>query len=496
MNFRILAKVLGYLLLLLAVAMLACGAFAKLDWVEGDHQAMVALLTSAGVTALAAVILMVAGLGKIDRIPRREGVVIVGVSWILSAVFGALPFVLCPPHMRFCAAVFESASGFTTTGSTAMHDIESWPRGLLLWRSVTQWLGGIGILVLFVAVLSYLGLGAKSLFRNESSFQSGEATTARIQDTSIVLLKIYFGITLTCILGLRFMGLTWYNALSHAFTAVSTGGFSPHADSVAHYSKWGNGWLIEFWLSIFMLLCSLNFIIYVVVLHKKWRRLREEDDARWFIGLCAGIALAIAIGLRIDARYSTDFWPALRDSWFIVVSIASTTGFGTADYELWPAWCKALLAILMLIGGCSGSTAGGLKVGRLIVFLKSSAHEIIRAFRPNQIFRLVVNGNPVDDAARARTTSFVALYLFIVAGSAVVVGMLEAGQGINLETCLGAVLATMSNIGPGFGDLGPTEHFGDMRDATHLFLAGLMILGRLELFAILVLFVPAAWRRF
>lgn len=496
MNYRILAKVLGYLLLLLALAMAGCGVFALLDVIAGDHEAMAALFTSAGATALAALILIVSGLGKIDRIPRREGVVIVGIAWILSAIFGALPFILCPPYMGFSAAVFESASGFTTTGSTAMADIESWPRGLLLWRSVTQWLGGIGILVLFVAVLSYLGLGAKSLFRNESSFQSGEATTARIQDTSLNLLRIYVGLTVACILGLKAMGLTWYNALSHAFTAVSTGGFSPHAASIAHYSEWGNGWLIELWLSLFMLLCSLNFLIYVVVIHKKWRRLRDEDDARWFVGICLGIAIAIAIGLRVDPRYSTNFWEALRDSWFIVISIASTTGFGTADYELWPAWCKALLAILMLIGGCSGSTAGGLKVGRLIVFLKSSAHEIIRAFRPNQIFRLVVNGNPVDDAGRARTTSFVALYLFIVAGSAVVVGMLEAGQGVDLETCLGAVLATMSNIGPGYGDLGPTEHFGEMRDVTQLFLAGLMILGRLELFAILVLFVPAAWRRF
>ena len=496
MNYRILAKVLGYLLLLMAAAMVACGVFARFDVLTGDHEAMVAIFAAAGVTALAAGILLVAGLGKIDRIPRREGVVIVGVAWLLSAVFGALPFIFCPPHMSFAAAVFESASGFTTTGSTAMHDIEVWPRGLLLWRSVTQWLGGIGILVLFVAVLSYLGVGSKSLFRNESSFQSGEATTARIHDTALILLRVYLGISLSCIVGLRLMGLSWYNALSHAFTAVSTGGFSPHADSIAHYAEWGNGWLIELWLSLFMLLCSLNFLIYVVILHKKWRRLREEDDARWFFGICLGVALLIAVGLRLDSRYSIGFWEALRESWFIVVSIASTTGFGTVDYELWPAWCKALLAILMLLGGCSGSTAGGLKVGRLIVFLKSSAHEIIRAFRPNQVFRLVVNGNPVDDSGRARIVSFVALYLFIVAGSAVIVGVMEAGQGIDLETCLGAVLATLSNIGPGFGDLGPTEHFGDLRDVTQLFLAGLMILGRLELFAILVLFVPAAWKRY
>ena len=496
MNYRILAKVQGLLLMLLAAAMLSCALFARLDVVEGDHEAMFALLTAAGITAMAALILVFVGLGKIDRIPRREGVVIVGLGWVLSTLFGALPFVFCPPYLEYSGAVFEAASGFTTTGSTVIADLSQWPRGLLLWRSVTQWLGGIGILVLFVAVLSYLGLGSKSLFRNESSFQTGEANTARIRDTAHNLIRIYLGLSTACVLGLRAMGLSWFDAVNHAFTAVSTGGFSPHNISIATYSSWGNGWLIELWLSFFMLLCSLNFLIFVVMIARKWRRLRSEDDAVWCVVLWLGIALAIGLGLHFDDRHEQAFWPALADAWFIVVTIGSTTGFGTVDYELWPAWCKALLAILMLIGGCSGSTSGGLKIGRLIVFLKSSAHEIIRAFRPNQVFRLVVNGNPIDDAARARTMSFVALYLFIVAAASVVVGILEAGQGIDLETCLGAVLATLSNIGPGFGLVGPTENFAGLRDVTQCFLAGLMILGRLELFAILVLFVPAAWRRY
>ncbi|BCX46394.1 potassium transporter [Haloferula helveola] len=496
MNYRILAKVLGLLLLLLSVSMAACGLFAGLDVVAGDHEAMVALFTSAGVTFLAGTILIFVGLGKIEKIPRREGVVIVGLGWVLSAVFGSLPYLLCPPHLGWSGAVFEAASGFTTTGSTVITDLEKWPRGLLLWRAVSQWLGGIGILVLFVAVLSYLGVGSKSLFRNESSFQSGEASTARIRDTAMTLLKIYFVISIVCVIGLRACGLSWYNAVSHSMTAVSTGGFSPHNASIGYYSGWGNGWAIELWISVIMLICSLNFLIFAVVVRKRWDRVREQNDVRWFIGICVVVSLGIGIGLSLDDRYSIGFVQALRESWFIVVSIASTTGFGATDYELWPAWCKALLAILMVVGGCSGSTAGGMKVNRLVVFLKSSAHEIIRAFRPNQVFRLVVNGNPIDETARARTTSFVALYLLIIALGAVVVGMLEAGQGIDLETCLAAVLATLSNIGPGFADLGPTENFSDLRDPTLTFLAGLMILGRLELFAILVLFVPAAWRRY
>jgi len=496
MNFRILAKVLGLLLLLLSVSMSICAVFAKLDPLAAELNATWALFTSAGVTFLAGAILILTGLGKFDRIPRREGVVIVGLGWVLSTVFGALPYMLCAPHLNWSQALFESASGFTTTGSTVIEDLTQWPRGILLWRSGSQWLGGIGILVLFVAVLSYLGVSSKSLFRHESSFRAGEASTARIRDTAMTLLKIYVGLTCLCMAGLRLLGLSWFDSVAHAMTTVSTGGFSPHNASIGHYSDWSNSLAIELWLSIFMVLCSLNFLIFAVIAAKNWGRLREEDDARWFLGITLGVSFAIALGLVADSRYEVGFGQALRDAWFVVVSIASTSGFGTVDYELWPAWCKALLAILMIVGGCAGSTSGGMKVGRLEIFLKSSAHEVIRAFRPNQVFRLVANGSPVDDASRARTTSFVALYLLIMALGSVVVGMLEAGHGIDLETCLAAVLATLSNIGPAFGDLGPTENFSGLREPTLAFLAGLMILGRLELFAILVLFVPAAWRRY
>jgi trk system potassium uptake protein TrkH len=421
-------------------------------------------------------------------------VVIVGVGWLLSSAFGGLPYILCPPGLDWAGAFFESASGFTTTGSSVMTDIEIWPRGLLLWRSVTQWLGGIGILVLFVAVLSYLGLGSKSLFQNESSFRGGESGMARIHDTSLALLKIYFLISAICAAGLRAMGLSWFNAVCHTMAAVSTGGFSPHNKSVGFYSAWGNGWLIELWLMLFMALCSLNFLLFVVLLRKNWKRFRQEEDARWLLGICAVFILVIAAG-RASAG-EAPFIQALRDASFVVVTIISTTGFGTADYELWPAWSKVLLAMLMLIGGCSGSTAGGFKVGRLLVFLKSARHEIVRAFRPNLVFRLTVNGNTITEEARARTIFFLTMYLMICVFSTAVVGFLEAGTGISMETCGGAVLAAISNIGPGFGAVGPTENFGHFHEATQLFLAWLMILGRLELFALLVLFFASAWRRY
>jgi trk system potassium uptake protein TrkH len=496
MNLRLVSRIVGILLLLEAVAMTACGTFAMLDVVAGDLEAMEALFLAAAITGgIGAAMIAAGGLQRLTgRIARREAVIVVGLGWLLCSVFGGLPYMLCPPRMDAAQAFFESASGFTTTGSSVMTDIEVWPRGLLLWRAATQWLGGIGILVLFVAVLSYLGLGSKSLFQNESTFRSGESGMARIHDTSLSLLRIYLALSAICAVGLRMMGLTWFNSVCHAMTTVSTGGFSNHNKSIGHYSGWGNGWAIELWIALFMLLCSLNFLLFVVVLRKNRRRIRQEEDAKWLTGICALFILLIACGRSWHGDAS--FVQALRDAVFVVITIVSTSGFGTADYELWPAWSKVLLAMLMLMGGCAGSTAGGLKVGRLLVFLKSARHEIIRAFRPNLVFPLKVNGNHISDDARARTMFFITMYLMICVISTAIVGFLEAGSNIDLETCVGAVLAAISNIGPGFGSVGPTENFAHLREATQVFLAWLMILGRLELFALLVLFFPSAWRKY
>ncbi len=496
MNFFLIARILGLLLALEAVAMALCGLFAKFDFIKGDKQASDMLFLSAAITGGFALLAIIPGISRTahETIPKREAIVIVGLGWILCSIFGGLPYFLCPPYLSGAGSFFESASGFTTTGSSVMTVIEDWPRGILLWRASTQLLGGIGILVLFVALLSYIGVSSKSLFHNESSFRSGDLGLARIQDTATLLLRIYIGLVLACLVGLRAMGMTWFNATCHAFTTISTGGLSPHSLSIGYYSEWGNSWLIELWLIIFMALGSLNFLLFVVMVRKNWSRVIKEEDARWFIGVCV-----IVLGLIAAGRSYHDGIPvikSIRDSAFTVVSIASTTGFGTVDYDVWPTWAKVLLACLMLIGGCAGSTAGGFKVGRLIVFAKSARNEIIKTFRPNQVFRVVVNGNSLDDAARARIMFFLTLYLMICIAGTAVVGFLEAGTGISLESCAGTILATISSIGPGFDAVGPTRNFADLREPTKVFLGWIMILGRLELFALLVLFIPSLWRKY
>ena len=496
MDFRLISKILGLVLALVAVAMACCGVFAKLDPGAREGEAGSTLLLSALITGVIGGLAILPGLRKTGngKIPNREALVIVGLGWILSSVFGALPYLLCPPYMGPAGAFFESSSGFTTTGSSVMTVIEDWPRGILLWRATTQLLGGIGILVLFIALLSYIGVSSKSLFNSESSFRNGDLGLARIEDTALSLLRIYLSLVTACLLGLRAMGLSWFNSICHAFTTVSTAGLSPHTESIGHYAQWGNSWLIELWLICFMLLGSINFLFFIVLLHRHWKRVFSEEEAWWFLGSCALVVLLITAGRSYNEGLPV--LASLRESAFTVVSIATTTGYTTVDYDLWPTWSKVLLLCLMLMGGCAGSTASGFKVRRVIVFVKSAHNEIIKTFRPSQVFRVLVNGNSIDSDARSRTMFFIALYLMLAIAATALVGFFEAGTGISMESCAAMVVATMFNIGPGFAAVGPSGDFSELRSVTKVFLGGLMILGRLELFALLALLLPVLWKKY
>ena len=493
MNFRVMARVLGVLFTLESVAMLVCGLFAYLDPHDAGSRGLMPLLVAAGVSFLLGLILILSG-GKLsNRIPRREGILIVGLGWVFSAVLGAIPFVIGEPNLSPAAALFESVSGFTTTGATVISDLTEWPRAILLWRSVMQWLGGLGILVLFVALLSGSG-GAKFLFRNESSFQSEQASTARIHDTALNFLIVYVALTVVCLLGLKGLGLGWFDAVAHSFTTVATGGFSPHNESIAYFSNFANGLLIEIWIAIFMFLGSTSFLIYVVIKSGRWKELRRLEEVRWyFLLVVMGILAAWAVGTMGGGMGALE---ALRGAVFTIVSIASTTGYVTANYEQWPVATYFIILALMLVGGCAGSTSGGLKVSRLILLIRAAWQEVVKAFRPNQIMAMKVNGNQIDDVARAQTVLFIAIFALMSLGSMVVVAVIETSQGIDFGTTVSAVLATFGNIGPGYGDVGPTDNYGQFQPSTQLFLSLLMIMGRLELYAILVFFVPAVWKKY
>ncbi len=491
MNLRLLSRILGWLLLLLAAAMGFCVAFEWLDEMShpNESHAVGALLMSMAVTGFAGFSLVLAGRGSGMDIMKKEAISIVGLGWILSAVFGALPYMLCKPALGIVPAIFEAMSGFTTTGSSVIPDLTEYSRGIILWRALTQWMGGVGILVLFVAVLSILGVGSKALFRFESSVNVGGGFQSRIREIALSLWKVYSGITAAGILGLRLLGMSWFDAVIHTFAAVSTGGFSNRNESIAFYHSVG----IEMWLVVIMVLGGANFILFLWLLRGRWDRWKVEEEARLYLAILGVSTLAIAVQLWSEG-VASGISDALRQSVFQVSSIMTTTGFASADFDRWPGFSKALLVLLMFIGGCSGSTGGGLKVSRVLLFFRIIRQELVKAFRPGQVVPLRLNGRIAEEGVRVQT-----LFILTLGGLSTAAGtllLLIFDPRLDLESAFTGVVACLFNIGPGLGAVGPTMNFAFLSDPTLAVLTLLMALGRLEFYAILVLFLPLLWRKY
>ena len=490
MNYRLVSKVLGLLLLFLSMAMLLCFVFDLVSSrvLSGTSTAIKAFGISMLATIAGAGALLVAGVNAGREILRKEAIAIVGLGWLLCAVFGALPYIFCRPALSPTGAFFESMSGFTTTGATVIRNLDIYPASILLWRSLTQWLGGMGILVLFVAVLSYLGVGSKSLFRHESSAQAGAGFT-RISQTANRLWQIYIGLSVLCFAGLRFLGMNSFDALTHTFTTLSTGGFSPHNESIAYFN---NPW-IEGWITLFMALSGISFMLYAWLLRGRWARWKAEEETKFYFLILVVAILAVGANLT-TADSSMPLAEALRRSSFNVVSIMTTTGFCTADFDAWPTFSKTFLIILMFIGGCAGSTAGGMKVSRIILFLKIARQELTAAFRPTQVIPLSLNGNVASETLKPQTLFFIGVTGLVVAVGSFLVSLME--PSFDMVSSFSATVASLFNIGPGLEAVGPTGNYADLHPWTMAFLSLLMVLGRLELFAILVLFMPSLWKKY
>jgi len=340
-----------------------------------------------------------------------------------------------------------------------------------------------------VAVLSFLGVGSRSLMQHESSLNISDAAAARIRDVAKKLLLIYLGLSAACGLGLWALGMTPYEAVCHAMTTISTGGFSTENQSIGHW----NSLAIEAWLTLFMLLGSVSFMLYVFVANRRWKRLKAEEEARYYVLFLAAACVAVGLNLWLGED-NTSFGHGLRRAFFTIVSISTTTGFGTEDYDQWPTFSRLLLLGLMAVGGCAGSTAGGVKMNRVILFVRISIQELVKSFRPNQIFRLRLNGTTPDDSVRLQTTLFLSFAFGTCGLASLAIALLE--PHFDLTSAFGAVLATLFNIGPGMGMVGPTDNFASLHPASLILLSLVMALGRLEFFAVLVLFLPSLWRRY
>lgn len=418
-------------------------------------------------------------------IGKREGYIVVSLAWIVFSVFGSIPYLLSGSILSITDAFFETMSGFTTTGSSILNNIEELPHGILFWRSLTQWLGGMGIIVLFLAVLPKLGVGGRELFAAEVPGPNPDKLTPSIKATARRLWVLYLGFTLVEAILLSLGGMEVFDSINHALTTLATGGYSTKQASIGAYPSP----YIQYVITLFMFIAGVNFSLSYAAVTGRVKKLWQDEEFLWYCGIVALFTLLITAGLMFTANGNLE--QNFRDSIFTVVSILSTTGYATADYLLWAPHIALLVFVLLFFGGSAGSTSGGVKVVRVILLIKNSYYEIVRLLHPNAVIPIRFNKQSVKSSTIENIMAFVILYAIVFVLSIVILSFWMNG----LDSTLSAVATSLGNVGPGFGEIGPMENFSGLADGAKWFLSFLMLLGRLELFTILVLFTPVFWKR-
>jgi trk system potassium uptake protein len=451
----------------------------------GQHDFWPLLLSAIFIISLGLLIVLAIGRDVKKNITKRDGYVIVALAWITISIFGAMPFYLSGAIPVYTDAFFETISGFTTTGATILTDIESMPKGLLFWRSMTHWIGGMGIIVLSLAILPFLGIGGMQLFVAEVPGITYDKLHPRITQTAKRLWGIYFMLTFVQTLFLMAGGMDLFDGLCHSFATMATGGFSTKKDSIASFSPF-----IQYVIILFMILAGTNFALHYIALHGRLKDIWRNEEYRYYIFSIIIITLIITLALTL-VSHGGNFFYSLRHALFSVVSIITTTGFITVDYLLWPAYLWILLLLLMFVGGSAGSTGGGVKVVRQLLLLKNSVMELKRLMHPQAVIPVRLNGKPVSQDIIFNVLAFFLIYMIVFAIGAFVMTL----TGLDFESAVGASAACLGNIGPGIGSVGPVGSFAHISIFGKWFLGFLMLLGRLELFTILILLSPAFWKR-
>ncbi|MBF0270695.1 MAG: TrkH family potassium uptake protein [Magnetococcales bacterium] len=413
----------------------------------------------------------------------RDGFLITSLGWFLASFFGGLPYIF-QGGMDFPSAFFETASGFTTTGSSVMTDIEAWPQSILLWRSITHWLGGMGMLLMAIAILPFLGVGGTQLMKAEVPGPTKDRMTPRLVHTARALWGVYTLITVVGVMGFMFCGMTWLEAVNHSFAAIATGGFSIKNMSLGFYAPSAQWWAI-----VIMVLGGMNFLIhYRVIVFRDWKAFTYEELLGYGVIIFIFTAFIVAVLVRWNPVWSLE--EVVRHSLFQVVSIMTTTGFASTDWEQWPAITQLLLGLLMVIGGMSGSTGGGIKVVRVQVLLKTIPSVTARLLQPNQVVVSKMDHQPIS---REILENAVALFILAL-GYVLFGGMLLNAMDMDLLSAMGAALTAWANVGPGFNTVGAMDNFAHVPDFGKIILASMMIVGRLEIFTILMLFSSKFWK--
>ena len=480
MDYGVVTKLLGRLLIFQAGALLlplfVSAYYREMDVVLAFIYVIVLLVTIGGI--------MEKGAKGKRQIGIKEGLVIVTGGWVLTSFFGSLPFVFSGSLPSLIDAFFETVSGLTTTGSTLIDNIEALPRGILFWRSFTHWIGGMGILVLTLAILPAIGVGGLQIFKAESPGPISDKMVPRIRDTATILYTSYFGLTLLLIILLLLGKLSLYDAAVHTFGAVGTGGLSIYQDSIGAYSS---NYVI-FTIGIFMVASGVNFSLYYELFKGNWREFVQDSELKLYLFIIGASLILITLNLYGKDIYGSLF-ETFKHAFFQISSIITTTGYITTDYEKWTSFSKGILFLLMFVGGCGGSTAGSIKVIRILILLKLVKREVLKILHPRAVIPIRVNCKVVSPDLVTGISSFFFLYLlFQVMGT-----LLISLEGIDLTSAASAVAATLGNIGPGFGVVGPTQTFSSFSGASKLFFSFLMLFGRLELYTVFILLLPNFW---
>lgn len=481
LNPRSILRILGLILITEAIFMWI-SIPVSLIYREGD--ALQFLLSGALTGAVGALAYLPARKMKL-AINQRDGYLIVTGGWLLFSLFGTLPFLFTGSIPSFTDAFFETISGFTTTGASILNNIEELSHAVLFWRSLTQWLGGMGIILLTLIILPYLGIGGMQLFTAEVPGPTPDKLHPHIRDTAQRLWLIYLSFTVAEILLLWAGDMGLFDAICHSLTTMATGGYSTKQASIAY---WDSPY-IHYVITLFMFLAGTNFTLSYFAMHGHLKKVWINEEFRWYLGFTLGFTLVISLGLFFHTGKGLE--PSFRDSIFQVVSILTTTGYATADYLLWAPWLVVLIFILMFFGGSAGSTGGGPKIMRIVIMLKNSTQELKRIIHPNAVIPLRLNREAVEERVVTNVLAFLAFYAIIAVVSIAIMSVL----GNDLETSMGAVAATLGNIGPGIGQVGPVLNYAEIHIVGKWYLSFLMLVGRLELFTVLVIFSPMFWRR-
>ena len=422
---------------------------------------------------------------KNAEIKKRDGYLIVVSGWLCMTFFGTLPYLLTDSIPSFTDAFFETMSGFTTTGSTILDEIESLPKSILFWRSMTQWIGGMGIIVLTIAILPLLGIGGMELFVAEAPGPTKDKIHPRIKETAKRLWIIYFSLTALETVVLMFFGLSFFDAINHSLTTTSTGGFSTKQESIAAFQNP----FVEAVIVIFMFLAGTNFTMIYFGLKMKFRKIVNNDEFKWY--LSAVFILILLLSFYRTHTSSSDFIHAFREISFQVVSIITTTGYATADYTLWGSFLTFIFFLFLFSGASAGSTSGGIKIVRIILLIKNGLLEFKRRLHPKAVIPVMLNKQIISSTITYNLLAFIFLYLFVFTLGSIFLSFL----GVDMLTSISAVASAVGNVGPGIADVGPSSSFSQLPTSAKWILSLLMLMGRLELFTVCVLFTPYFWKR-